>query len=196
MEVFTLHDEVLGKEPHYIMVFDNVLTPEQCEHIVQKFEHDTTKFVGTCGGHKVNPSIKQSTDLFLRSHEGWDIELKGIAKAILPKIMHYIDTYDQLQSMDLVHTGFQIQRSKEGQFYRTHIDDDTKESHNRMIATLLYLTDVEEGGETRFTQHGLQVKAKRGRLALFPAKWTHPHEARTVVKGTKYIAVGWLQPQN
>jgi len=194
MEVFTLHDEVVGKQPHQIMVFDNVLTAEQCQAIVQKFEEDTMKITGTCGGGKVQLDIKQTTDLYLRPDRGWHNELKLMSEAMLPKIMEYREVYNQLHSISMVHTGLQIQRSEVGQFYTTHIDDDTRDAYHRIVATLIYLSDVEEGGETHFTQHGVQVKPKAGRLVLFPSKWTHPHEAKKVLKGTKYIAVGWLQP--
>ena len=67
----------------------------------------------------------------------------------------------------------------------------------------MYLSDVEEGGETRFDYFGddLQVRPKRGRVVLWPSVLDEDpleiderteHEAMPVLKGRKYAANAWL----
>jgi hypothetical protein len=58
-----------------------------------------------------------------------------------------------------------------------------------MLAFLFYLNDVEEGGETSFTDHlkGNDVIPVRGRLLVVPTWMGFPHEAKEVIKGTKYM---------
>lgn len=68
----------------------------------------------------------------------------------------------------------QVARYEEGQFYGDHYDSVPKEAArafadeggNRLCTVLLYLNDVERGGETRFSFLGLQVCGGRlgGRL--------------------------------
>jgi len=65
----------------------------------------------------------------------------------------------------------------------------------------MYLSDVEEGGGTRFTKLGIEVTPKKGRAVLWPSvrnddpfirdPRTH-HEAKAVIKGEKYAANAWL----
>jgi hypothetical protein len=80
-------------------------------------------------------------------------------------------------------------------FYKPHLDfgPDTP----RTMSAILYLNDVEEGGETYFDQFDLSVQPKAGRLVLFPATFPYSHEARNPVSGNKYVLVTWFgQPLN
>ena len=69
-----------------------------------------------------------------------------------------------------------------------------------MYTFFLYLSDVEEGGGTKFDL-GFTITPKKGRAVLWPAtKNDEPfvsddrtyHEALPVTKGTKYAANFWL----
>ena len=65
----------------------------------------------------------------------------------------------------------------------------------------MYLSDVEEGGETHFTKLNLTVAPRKGLAILWPSvlsadvsatdERTH-HEARPVVRGLKYAANFWI----
>ena len=70
----------------------------------------------------------------------------------------------------------------------------------RVYTMFLYLSDVEEGGGTKFDL-GFTITPKKGRAVLWPAtKNDEPfvsddrtyHEALPVTKGTKYAANFWL----
>lgn len=65
----------------------------------------------------------------------------------------------------------------------------------------LYLSDVEEGGETGFPNLGISVKPKKGMGLLWPSVMSHDpmrldmrtiHEARPVIQGKKYAANAWI----
>jgi hypothetical protein len=57
----------------------------------------------------------------------------------------------------------------------------------RVLAAVIYLNDVDYGGETNFPLHQVAVKAKAGRISLFPATFTHPHESCVPITGDKWI---------
>ena len=63
--------------------------------------------------------------------------------------------------------SFQILEYQEGQFYRSHHDSSGKNKDkatgHRILTFFLYLNDVEEGGETRFTSLDISVKPKKVR---------------------------------
>ena len=66
-----------------------------------------------------------------------------------------------------------------------------RDSINPSVKAMLYLNDVDEGGETEFWGT-LKVKPEAGKLILFPATWTYPHCANIPISNAKYIITGWL----
>ena len=71
----------------------------------------------------------------------------------------------------------------------------------RILTFYMYLSDVEEGGETAFPKLKLSVKPKLGRAILWPSVRDDApnqidsrtyHEARPVLKGVKYGANSWF----
>ena len=90
------------------------------------------------------------------------------------------------------------------QFYRRHHDTIPElaamQPGPRVYTFFLYLSDVEEGGGTKF-DGGFTVQPKAGKALLWPAtKAAEPfvsdprthHEALPVLRGTKYAANFWL----
>jgi hypothetical protein len=87
--------------------------------------------------------------------------------------------------------SFQILQYDHDQFYRSHHDSSGTEkgvSGHRILTFFLYLTDVEEGGETKFNKLDIQVKPKRGR-ALVSAYLLLSPLFQQVVKGSSH-AIG------
>jgi prolyl 4-hydroxylase len=71
----------------------------------------------------------------------------------------------------------------------------------RILTFFLYLSDVEEGGETVFPTLNIKVKPKKGRALLWPSVLDEDpenqdprttHAAATVIKGKKYAANAWI----
>jgi hypothetical protein len=77
-------------------------------------------------------------------------------------------------------------------FFHEHIDTWNYESALRQISVIVYLNDVEEGGETVFERQKEGVCAKEGRALFFPSTFSHPHTAKPAISGRKYAMVIWL----
>ena len=60
---------------------------------------------------------------------------------------------------------------------------------DRMLTWMIYLNNAKCG--TRFYHPRKDIKAKEGRLVIWPAGWTHPHSGITPNKGEKYLMTGW-----
>ncbi|KAL3934164.1 MAG: hypothetical protein SGBAC_010060 [Bacillariaceae sp.] len=100
--------------------------------------------------------------------------------------------------------SFQILKYQLNQFYLSHHDSSDLEflvSGHRILTFFLYLTDVEEGGETKFNSLDVQAKPKQGRALVWPSvnnedptTWDPRtyHEALPVTKGTKFAANHWI----
>ena len=78
-------------------------------------------------------------------------------------------------------------------FYKPHLDFGPGQP--RGMSALLYLNDVEEGGETYFDHFDVAISPIAGRLVLFPATAPYSHEARPPVSGNKYVLVTWFGQQ-
>ncbi|MBE1301856.1 MAG: hypothetical protein GJ680_18375 [Alteromonadaceae bacterium] len=57
----------------------------------------------------------------------------------------------------------------------------------RYISFVMYLNDVEEGGETVFPLQNVSVTPKAGSILMFPSGWTHQHYAKSPISCDKYI---------
>ncbi|KAH0482305.1 MAG: hypothetical protein KVP17_004462 [Porospora cf. gigantea B] len=84
--------------------------------------------------------------------------------------------------------SLKILRYEVGQFFKVHHDGDF-----RGHTFLVYLNDVEEGGETEFPCLNVDIKPTRGVGVLFgnckpdgSADWRMLHAAKPVIKGVKY----------
>lgn len=105
--------------------------------------------------------------------------------------------------------SFQILRYEVGQRYNVHHDMGYRQNKlacgPRILTFFLYLSDVEEGGETSFLCFNIDVKFKCGRALLWPSTMNHNleqqdprthHAAKAVVQGVKYAANAWIHLYN
>ena len=63
----------------------------------------------------------------------------------------------------------------------------------RSLSWMVYLNDVEVGGETEFLYQGFKQKAKKGTLVIWPAAFTHTHRGNPPYSNEKYVITGWGQ---
>lgn len=66
------------------------------------------------------------------------------------------------------------------------------ETLHRVLLFQFYLNDVEQGGETEFLYQGRKVEARKGRLIIAPAGFTHTHKGHVPASGDKYVATSWI----
>ena len=57
---------------------------------------------------------------------------------------------------------------------------------------MIYLNDVEDGGETEFLYQRKRVKPVRNRAVIWPGSYTHLHRGNPPLSGTKYVLTGWM----
>ena len=102
----------------------------------------------------------------------------------------------------------QGQRYEIGEFYKAHFDSFSKDIANiedfivwqgdRTWTNMIYLNDVEKGGETNFPDLKIKIKTKRGMLLAWNNLKTDgsrnvltKHEALPPESGKKYIVTKW-----
>ena len=171
-----------------IVEIKGLVKPEFCETLLKKFHASPNlQHKGIAGGYR---SDKVSMDLFMTTQN--DPQWKQLDEATFELIKMAIHVYAQLYPM--INTvafsdcGYQIQHypQNEGKF-DWHIDGGSPKDCHRLIALILYLNDVEEGGETQFANFPVSIKPEVGKIALFPTSWTHIHRGDVPKSGDKSI---------
>jgi hypothetical protein len=178
-----------------ILVIDNAI--ENCENLIKKAKDlvDLNYFqdakVENNDGHSVvdfktrNAKIIDIAPVYKNEIVWWEVA---------QKIWKYGDAYGQKYDVsfsDMEHPQFLWYRKNEG-FYSPHSDSGS--GIIRAFSAVLYLNNLEKGGETYFEQFNVSVSPKPGRLVLFPANFAYCHGAKTPISDDKYAIVTWFRP--
>jgi prolyl 4-hydroxylase len=185
-----------------IYIKDGFATEEECDSMISIINQNATpSFVANAKDEKIISDYRtsQTADLsYLRYPELLNIDYKiteftGLS-ALLAEVM-------------------QGQKYEIGQYYKQHHDyftPWTKEHKvycewmgQRTWTFMLYLNDVEKGGETYFKRLKLKIKPKKGTAVIWnnlhknglPNRKTL-HEALPPVSGPKYIVTKWFRSWN
>ncbi|KAK4804882.1 hypothetical protein SAY86_004699 [Trapa natans] len=204
--------EVLSWEPR-AFIYHNFLSKEECEYLIHLAKPRMVKstVVDSKTGKSMDSRVRTSSGMFLR--RGQDKVIKGIEKRIADFTFIPVEHGE----------GLQVLHYEEGQKYDAHFDYfldefNTKNGGQRIATLLMYLSDVEEGGETVFpaasgnfsskpgwdelsecAKQGLAVKPKMGDALLFwsmrPDATLDPsslHGGCPVIKGNKWSSTKWM----
>lgn len=86
--------------------------------------------------------------------------------------------------------------NNEGGYHHWHsevcADSDDCESLHRALFFILYLNDIDSGGETEFYYQKKKVAPKTGRIVFSPAGFTHTHKGNIPASGDKYVVTSWI----
>ena len=180
--------------PNFIEIYDDALSNTQCKDIINYFESSNNKAPGMVGeGDKLRviKDYKDSMDIPLFFSEETEIT-KVIAKAFYDCCTKYVFKYPDSTNIVSwsVQNDFNLQRYYPGQGYKSVHCEHTSSIDTTVLGWMIYLNTVEDGG-TRFTSYDLEMDAVEGRMAIWPAYWTHCHQGIVSHSKTKYIATGW-----
>ena len=139
---------------------------------------------------KENLSIRSTQKIDISpSHEN-DIFWWSIAQKIWIFADEFGKKYDF--SFSAMETLQLLWYKKNKGFYNSHVDSSF--AVPRIASAVLYLNDVENGGETHFEYFNLSIKPVAGSLLLFPSDWSYRHEAKTPISNDKFSIVTWFKP--
>jgi len=194
------------KEAPWVITFENFLTDEECDHLIQ-LGHDNVYSRSKDVGTKMADGSYSAKESSTRTSENaWCSAKTGCRQDdIATKVRDRISNVVQIQSRNF--EDFQMLKYDEGQFYRLHHDYIPSQRERacgpRILTFFLYLSDVEEAGGTGLNQidGGLVVNPKKGKALLWPSVLNYDptqkdhrttHEAIAVEKGTKFAANAWI----
>ena len=121
-------------------------------------------------------------------------EFHDIIKVVF---LDYVDKYKTVFESGpkiTMNPNIKLQKTSPGEGYHLwHCENSGLQNSSRVFFFIMYLNDIEEGGETEFLYQNKRVKPKEGRIILAPSSFTHPHRGNTPLKGDKYILTGWFE---
>ena len=177
---------------------EGALKEKFCKKVIEKFDNDERIKQGcTSGG--VNKSIKDSMDLNVSCHDGWETEDKVFFKSLnkhFNKVLKHLESWQTIIELPYDDSGYQIQRTpSNSNGYIWHHDSMVKHKGNdlltRYFTYIWYLNDVTDDGYTEF-MNGVKIQPKAGSIVIFPATWYHYHRGYPTKSQTKYICTGWM----
>ena len=166
---YTIH--LLSQPPApWVIAIDNVLSDEEADHLIA-IAHETG-FSGstTTGEVDETGTINRQTDSSRTSTQAWcqgACDAEPLVHTLYSRIAHITtvppDNYEHLQLL----------KYEEGQKYSTHhdllgLDPVVSACGPRILTFFIYLSDVEEGGETNFPMLNMAVTPKKGRAVRPP----------------------------
>ncbi len=197
MEDTVLRNEINTNSPHFIGCWQLDNEP-LCDELIQFFEdHPENQTQGkTASG--LNLESKNSTDLTIRPRELNQEDHKPVRDYLELLLACHRDYLEQWPFLKQVMprtelSSFNIQRyDPGGHFLKLHSERTTIATSHRVLAWMTYLNDVDDGGATHFMHQNLDVQPKKGQTLIWPAEWTHAHQANVLNSGVKYIITGWM----
>jgi prolyl 4-hydroxylase len=182
-----------------ILLVENLLDPGLCQHIIQVAEN--------CQFAETAPILMGTKDVKVRSSDILSLDLsnslhRSTNDLLLSKIYIIQDLLYQWYGIRFPHAETcSVLRYTPGQAYKRHVDNLLLSSRmqelqqgvpTRDISIVGYLNDDFTGGETFFDRQNLKFKPQQGSVIVFPAYYTHPHQALPVSRGRKYVFTSWL----
>lgn len=120
-------------------------------------------------------------------------EAKGLMEYVNGCLFYYINEFSYLTNFSYVSALCLLQKTEPRQGYHMfHGENINWNVSDRTLAWMVYLNDVEEGGETEWLYQQRKVKPEKGTVVIWPGSFTHLHRGNPPMS-EKYIATGWYQ---
>ncbi|WP_423408961.1 2OG-Fe(II) oxygenase [Heyndrickxia sp. MSNUG] len=173
-----------------IVVLGNVLSHEECDELI-RMSKDRLHRSKLADGLEVD-ELRTSSCMFFE--EGENDFVARIEKRV-----------SQIMNIPVEHgEGLQILNYKIGQEYKAHYDFFTSKnkvvSNPRISTLVMYLNDVEEGGETYFPKLNFSVSPQKGMAVYFEYFYDDQtlndltlHGGAPVIVGDKWAATQWMR---
>lgn len=175
-----------------IKVYDNALESSVCDFLVNFFETNKDKQELVQNDRKPN-----FTQLNLTENCKISPEVDNVHNFLISKVFEYKKKYYEFiddRCFPETHNfeQFRIKKYDPGgdDLFDTHVDVLDYNTARRFLSFLFYLNNVDDGGETVFTN--LKIKPKMGSLLVFPPMWMFPHRGEPPISNTKYIMSVYL----
>jgi len=186
---------------NFIGVYDNYITKEECNKAIQLYENEN-KFNNTINriGAENASILKKQDQQYFANHDNLNVWWESLKPMMLNFDLawnHCCQNTGAKEAYDnnpFYFTTLKIQKTLPTEGYHVwHIEHGKGfDNEPRAFVFIIYLNDVEEGGETEFLHFSKRVKPKTGRIVIWPAAFPYLHRGNTPLSGEKYILTSWM----
>jgi hypothetical protein len=184
-----------SQPPNFINVYPQLISGAECESIIDRFENDK-RVMPSRGQYSENPVNRSGSMLPIGELADWQDIVQNLNAKIEDLVHHYARVYVAFQRVLLSGacslSPLLLERIEPGQGFDWHFDGSLPEVESRVLAILLYLADIDEGGETQLAYQMAAIKPTAGSVAVFPPYWTHLHRGVTPQAGLKYNVTSYV----
>ena len=182
-------------QKNHILHMKGLVPKDECNKIINYFEsHSELQYEGKIC-NRIDYDLKKDVEVdcdFNKSHgPSWiskylNVALKEYHQKYFESAKPMMDTYDKERY-------FKIQKyfPSDGYFVY-HCESSGLQNSNRVLAWMIYLNDVTDGGHTEFLNQKKKYQPRAGDVLLWPAYFTHTHRGIPSKSQIKYIATGWF----
>tara|TARA_R100000458_G_C8206199_1_gene195138 strand:- start:102 stop:668 length:567 start_codon:yes stop_codon:yes gene_type:complete len=171
----------------FIGIYDDVIPDKTCKQYINLTS--TAKFVTRNDQYRNDKQLNLDSDFSVAVDQLYE-------HVLVPVLQDYIEEFPYLKTFNFVSSAatLQITDPPSGGYHSWHGENMSWISKDRILAWMIYLNDVDEGGETEFLYQGRKIQPKSGRAVIWPASFTHLHRGNPP-STKKYIITGWWHGQ-
>ena len=180
---------------NYIRVYDNVMSGEKCQHLIEMFETDTEHHeIQDCGSGATLTQI----NLLHSPDTIWRDEVRNLTNVIKSSVQQYkrdCDIKDNQWPTKSIFEPPKIKRYMPGgqDSFPDHVDVLSYRTARRFLVAFIYLDDNERGETVVTPKDDMFVShCKQGSILLFPPLWPWMHTGLPPVNKPKYIVGSYL----
>eukprot|EP00978_Attheya_sp_CCMP212_P015037 scaffold38670_cov50-Attheya_sp.AAC.3 len=187
----------------WVVTFDNFLTDEECDALIKAGYEEGYERSMDVGEMLFDGTFDDDINDDRTSENAWCDPETCEGDPLIVTVNERIANVTGIPYPNAEY--LQLLRYELGQKYDQHHDyidsDDEHPVGHRMLTFFLYLSDVEEGGETYFNKLKVKSPPRKGKALLWPSVLNSDpsakdhrtdHQALPVIKGKKYAANAWL----
>jgi len=174
----------------YIRRYDNVISPELCDTLIDRFENSTDQY------EKQKQGEMSFNQIHLLKQKDWPEDAGTIAKRLMSQVDKYKKDCNIIGNMWPEKFSLEPLRLKRylpngTDQFGNHVDVNDHNSARRFLVFFLYLDDNEKGS-TIFPRHDVVSGCKKGSCLIFPPMWPWLHAGEKPIDKPKYIVGSYL----
>jgi PKHD-type hydroxylase len=170
-----------------IDIFENFLSPEECDSILNKCTEELILSDATVYSDRSNNVSAKTTR---KSSVGWISDLGFLNERLTKKLR---ETFN-INGIEVTGLGdYQFTEYKEGEYFDWHTDSTDTIYRDRFVSIVIQLNDIYEGGilEIKNTKGELvPIENKIGTLYIFNSRLLH--RVTPILNGVRYSLVNWI----
>jgi hypothetical protein len=181
---------MLNQNVNFIFLKKNAYSEESCKNLISWFENN--KHLASKGKAGKKNLDNLEIPIELTSSESFYNLGSCLEKGVADFKLEY-PNFDTYLSPWQLNNICQLCRFLPNNYYSyIHCEQGSgKDEITRVFAWMIYLNNIDQGGETEFVDYKFKTKPKAGNLYIWPAGPTHLHRG-VPCNVNKYFLTGWF----